>query len=62
MYAGGLIYLQDEDGTATVLKASTKHEVVTTSAIGERTLASYGVTGKSLLLRSDKNLYRIEAR
>jgi outer membrane protein assembly factor BamB len=62
LYANGLIYLQDEDGTATVLKASTEYEVVTTNAIGERTLASYGVIGKALLVRSDKHLYRIESR
>lgn len=62
LYANGLIYLQDEDGKATVLKASTEFETVTTNAIGERTLASYGVTGKALLVRSDKHLYRIESR
>jgi len=61
-YANGLIYLQDEDGKATVLKASTKYGLVSTNEIGERTLASYGVTGKALLVRSDKHLYRIEAR
>jgi outer membrane protein assembly factor BamB len=61
-YANGLIYLQDEDGKATVLKASTTFDVVSTNEIGERTLASYGVTEKALLVRSDKHLYRIESR
>jgi len=60
LYADGLIYLLDEDGKATVLKASTQFEVVATNAIGQRTLASFGVAGKSLLLRSDQQLYRIE--
>ena len=62
LYADGLIYLQDEEGKTTVLKASTTFETVTTNSIGQRTLASYGVTGKALLLRSDTHLYRIEAR
>ncbi len=62
LYSNGLIYLQDEDGKATVLEANTEFDVVTTNAIDGRTLASFGVTGKSLLVRSDKYLYRIESR
>jgi len=61
LYSNGLVYLQDEEGKATIIKASKEFEVVTTNSLGERTLASYGVTGNALLMRSDKHLYRIES-
>ena len=61
-YSNGLIYLQDEDGKATILQASTEFNVVTTNTIGGRTFASYGATGKALLVRSEEYLYRIESR
>ncbi len=61
LYADGLIYLQDEDGTATVLEAGTTYRVVGRNSLGERTLASYAVSGNALFLRSDQHLYRIEA-
>jgi outer membrane protein assembly factor BamB len=60
LYANGLIYLLAEDGTATVVKPGSSCEVVTKNKIGERALASYGVDGDALLLRTEKALYRIE--
>jgi outer membrane protein assembly factor BamB len=62
LYANGLIYFQSEEGTTTVIKASREYEVVATSSIDERTLASHAVSGGALFLRSDKYLYRIEQR
>lgn len=59
--AGGYVYFQDEDGTTVIVKASTEFEEVTRNSLGhsERTFASYAVEGNSLLLRSEKHLYRI---
>jgi len=60
--AGGLIYLLDESGTTTVFKPGEAYDNVATNKIGERTLASFGVDGNALLLRTDKALYRIERK
>ena len=61
--ADGRVYFQDENGKAVVVAASKKFEVLATNkfADGERTFASYAVDGKSLLIRSEKHLYRIGA-
>jgi outer membrane protein assembly factor BamB len=57
--AGGRIYFQNETGTATVLEASRTFRKLATNALGERTLASYGVAGDSLFIRTERHLYRI---
>jgi outer membrane protein assembly factor BamB len=62
LYANGLIYLLAEDGTATVVKPGSSFEGVAKNKMGERVLASYGVDGDALLLRTEKALYRIENR
>lgn len=56
----GRVYFQDEHGKATVVAASKTFELLATNtfAEGERTFASYGVLDKSLLIRSEKHLYR----
>lgn len=59
VYANGLIYFCNEEGTTTVVKASREFQKVAENSIGERTLASFGVSGESLLVRGDKHLYRI---
>jgi outer membrane protein assembly factor BamB len=62
LYADGRIYLQDENGTVVVLKAGRQFEPVARNALGERTLASCAAADGALFLRTEKNLYRIEAR
>jgi outer membrane protein assembly factor BamB len=62
LYAGGLIYLLDETGNATVFKPGDSYEEVATNKLNERALASYGVDGNALLLRTEKALYRIEKK
>lgn len=61
LHAGGIVYFQDESGTAILVKAAKTFEELGRSTIGdgERTLASYGVVGKSLLIRSESALYRV---
>jgi len=62
VYAGGHVYLLDEDGSATVVKPGSSYDPVATIKMGERALASYGVDGNALLLRTEKALYRIEKK
>ncbi len=60
LYNDGKIYFQAEDGETTIVKAGPKYELVGKNSLGERTLASYAVTGRALLIRTDKHLFRIE--
>ncbi len=57
----GRVYFQNEQGKATVVAASKTFEELATNSFapGERTFASYGVFDKSLLIRSEKHLYRV---
>ena len=57
IYANGLIYLQSEQGDATVIEASRDFKVVSKNTFGERTLASYGVANGTLLIRTSEKLY-----
>lgn len=61
MYANGHVYLLSEDGVGTVLKASTKYELVSRNDLpdGTRTLASYAASGGALFLRTQSELYKI---
>jgi outer membrane protein assembly factor BamB len=60
LYADGKIYLTNEEGGTTVLAAGTTAKKLATNQIEGRTLASLATAGRSILLRSDKHLYRIE--
>jgi outer membrane protein assembly factor BamB len=62
LYANGLVYLLDEAGTATVFKPGPAYDPVATNKLGERALASPGVDGDALLVRTEKALYRVEKK
>ncbi len=62
VFANGHIYLLSEDGTATVFKPGSSYDPVATNKMGEKALASYGIDGDALLLRTEKALYRIEKK
>ena len=62
VFAAGRIYLLDEQGLGVVLAPGRRFEKVAENPIGERTLASYGVTEGTLYIRSEENLFRIGAR
>lgn len=62
LYADGKVYFQNEEGTGFVVKAEKTFEQLAKNAMGEKTLASYGVAGGAIFLRTDKHLYRIEAK
>ncbi|MFM8360690.1 MAG: PQQ-binding-like beta-propeller repeat protein [Verrucomicrobiota bacterium] len=59
--AGGRIYLFDQDGVATVVRAGPKFERLARNELGDGFMASPAVAGDTLFLRSKTRLYRIEA-
>jgi len=62
LYVDGRIYFQSEEGDTTVIAPGREFQKLARNQLGERTLASFGVSGHALLIRSDKHLYRIENR
>lgn len=60
--ANGNLYFLNEAGTTFVVKAAREYQVVAENTLPERTLASFGVLGDSLLVRGDKHLYRLGTR
>lgn len=62
LFADGKIYLQSEQGDGTVLQAGTRFEQIAKNSLKERTLASYAAVDGVLFIRTEKHLYRIEAR
>ena len=60
LLADGRLYFQNENGLGTVVAAGREFRRLATNPLGERTLASYAVTGRALLIRTESRLYRIE--
>lgn len=57
--AGGYVYVQNEAGVGTVLKAGKAFEEVARNDLREHTKASYAVDGAAMLIRTEKHLYRV---
>jgi outer membrane protein assembly factor BamB len=62
LVADGKIYFQNEEGTGVVVKVGKKFEQLAKNPLGEPTLASYAAADGALFIRTEKHLYRIEAR
>jgi len=62
IYAEGRIYLLNEEGETTVVAAGREHKELAKNKVEGRTLASFGVAGRAIYLRTDKHLYRIEQK
>ena len=62
LYADGRIYLLSEKGKIRVIKPGRTFEVLAVNELDDSFFASPAVVGKSLLLRTKTNLYRIEKR
>jgi outer membrane protein assembly factor BamB len=60
LFADGNIYCFGQEGKATVLKAGQNFQVVATNTLADGFMASPAVDGRALILRTKKNLYRIE--
>jgi outer membrane protein assembly factor BamB len=61
LYADGRVYCFSQNGKTTVLKPSRTFEVLATNELPDGFMASPAVYGKTLILRTKTNLYRIEA-
>ena len=59
LLAGDRIYYTSEEGVTTVIRTGRMFEEIAENDLDERTLASLAVLGDSLLLRTEKTLYRI---
>ncbi len=57
--AGDRLYFTDEEGTTIVLRAGDEYAEIAQNDLGEMSLASPAADGTSLVLRTDKALYRI---
>ena len=61
-HADGRVYFQSEEGVTTVVKAATKFEKLATSELKERTFACYAVADGAIFLRTETQLYRLQAK
>ncbi len=59
LFADGKIYIQAEGGEAIVVRPGKEYEELGRNELEARTFASYAVYASSLLIRSEKHLYRI---
>lgn len=57
--ADGKLYLQDEKGLGVVVKPGKTFTVLAKNDLAERSLASYGVVGDDLLIRTEQHLWRV---
>jgi outer membrane protein assembly factor BamB len=62
LYADGKIYLQSEEGPATVLAPGKTFTKLADAGFKERTLASYAVGDNCLFSRTESNLYRVQQK
>jgi outer membrane protein assembly factor BamB len=60
--AEGRVYFTNEEGLTTVMAAATEAEVFAENHVDGRTLASLATADDAIFLRTDKALYRLEAR
>jgi len=60
LFAAGRIYLFDEDGKTTVLEAGRAFKVLAENLLDNGFMASAAVAGDALILRTSKDVYRIE--
>jgi hypothetical protein len=61
MYAGGWIYLPSREGSVLVLEPGARFQPIATNRVTGKILATPAVVGRSLFLRTDQALYRIES-
>jgi len=62
LYADGKIYFQNETGETFVVRAARTYELLAKNQLANaRTLASYAIVDRAILLRTDTHLLRIDA-
>ena len=60
LLAGGLVYLFDQEGKCTILKAGREHKIIAVNELAEGCNASPAVADDALIVRTSGHLYRIE--
>ena len=60
--ADGKIYVTNEDGLTSVVRAGPKFEVLAENDLGEYTLSSPAISNGQIFIRTDKALYAIGKR
>lgn len=60
--ADGKVYISNEEGTTTVLKAGDKFEVLAVNELAEYTLSSPAISDGQIFLRTEKHLYCVGKR
>jgi outer membrane protein assembly factor BamB len=60
LFAAGRLYFSNQQGETTVVAAGATFRKLAVNRVKGRTLASLAVSGRSLFLRTDTHLYRIE--
>ena len=61
VFADGMLFLCDQEGKATVIKPGRSFELLAANTLDTGCMASPAVAGKSLYLRTETHLYRIES-
>jgi outer membrane protein assembly factor BamB len=59
LFADNKLYLQDEKGLGIIVQPGKTFKVIAKNDLAERSLASYGVIGDDLLIRTEQNLWRV---
>ncbi len=59
LHADGRLYLQDEKGLGVVVQPGKTFKVLSSNDLAQRSLASYAVMGRDLLIRTEQALWRI---
>ncbi|MEY4692224.1 MAG: Serine/threonine-protein kinase AfsK [Verrucomicrobiota bacterium] len=60
-YAGGHIYLPSREGSVQVIEPGRQFRAIATNTVSGKIMATPAVVGRSLFLRTDRALYRIES-
>lgn len=59
LYADGKIYFQSEEGVSTIIAPGATFQLIAKNELEPRTFASHAISGSTLLIRTEKHLYRI---
>lgn len=60
VYAGGHIFLPEEDGTISVIEPGATPKIVAVNMISGRIMATPAIVDGAILIRTDQHLYRID--
>jgi outer membrane protein assembly factor BamB len=62
LHGAGHLYFLNEQGLCTVVKTGTTYSFVSSNGLDSRSLASIGVDGETLLIRTEKALHKVKGK